>query len=112
MYIFWSSSSSGTFDITDVTLQTDNLKMSNECDMYRLVSPNFNGQFEFNLSKNGGTVNYFNVDYTYLPYSSYIHINPQFSNLYGQDFDDARGLICQGDFSIMYLSDAWEQYQV
>ncbi len=86
-------------------------KIENECDFYRLVSPNYNGQFEFSAAKNGG-VQFFNVDYTYLPYSSYIHVNPDFGGLYGQDFNDARGLICQGDFSIMYLSDAWINYQI
>ena len=78
--------------------------------MYRLVSPNYSGQFEFNLAKNGG-VNNFNIDYTYLPVSSYIHVNPDFKELYGNDYNDARGLICQGDFCIMYLSDAWITYQ-
>lgn len=108
-WLFWSTSSSGTFNIPYLEYPT-NIKLSNQCDMYRLVSPNYSGQFEFNLAKNGG-IDYFNVDYTYLPVSSYIHVNPNFMNLYGQDFNDARGLICQGDFSIMYLSDAWVNYQ-
>lgn len=108
-WLFWSTSSSGTFNIPYLAYPT-NIKLSNQCDMYRLVSPNYSGQFEFNLAKNGG-IDYFNVDYTYLPVSSYIHVNPNFMNLYGQDFNDARGLICQGDFSIMYLSDAWVNYQ-
>lgn len=110
-YIYWSTSSSGTFDIIK-NIKTENLKIENECKFLRLVSPNYNGQFEFNLAKNGGEIQYFNVDYTYLPYSSYIHVNPNFGRLYGADYDDARGLICQGDFSIMYLSDAWVQYQI
>lgn len=109
-WIFWSTSSSGSFNIP-FSISTDNKKISNQCDMYRLVSPNYSGQFEFNLAKNGGNIDYFNVDYTYLPISSYIHVNPNFNGLYGEDFNDARGLICQGDFSIMYLSDAWTNYQ-
>lgn len=113
--LFWSAASSGTKNIfkSDETpyATVSNKKIENECDFYRLVSPNYNGQFEFSAAKNGG-VRYFNVDYTYLPYSSYIHVNPDFAQLYGQDFNDARGLICQGDFSIMYLSDAWVNYQV
>ncbi len=113
--LFWSAASSGTKNIfkSDETpyATVSNKKIENECDFYRLVSPNYNGQFEFSAAKNGG-VRYFNVDYTYLPYSSYIHVNPDFGELYGQDFNDARGLICQGDFSIMYLSDAWVNYQV
>ena len=113
--LFWSAASSGTKNIfkSDQTpyATVSNKKIENECDFYRLVSPNYNGQFEFSAAKNGG-IRYFNVDYTYLPYSSYIHVNPNFSDLYGQDFNDARGLICQGDFSIMYLSDAWVNYQI
>ena len=109
-WMFWSTSNSGTFNI-HLPLLAGNKKLANQCDMYRLVSPNYSGQFEFNLAKNGGYVEYFNVDYTYLPISSYIHVNPDFKGLYGSDFNDARGLICQGDFSIMYLSDAWVNYQ-
>ena len=113
--LFWSAASSGTKNIfkSDQTpyATVSNKKIENECDFYRLVSPNYNGQFEFSAAKNGG-IQYFNVDFTYLPYSSYIHVNPNFSDLYGQDFNDARGLICQGDFSIMYLSDAWVNYQI
>lgn len=113
--LFWSAASSGTKNIfkSDQTpyATVSNKKIENECDFYRLVSPSYNGQFEFSAAKNGG-IRYFNVDYTYLPYSSYIHVNPNFSDLYGQDFNDARGLICQGDFSIMYLSDAWVNYQI
>ena len=111
--LLWSTASQGTLNINlSNYLQVDDKKISNQCDMYRLVSPNYNGQFEFNLAKNGGSITYFNVDFTYLPYKSYIHVNPQFAGLYGQDFNDARGLVCQGDFSVDYLSDAWANYQV
>lgn len=86
-------------------------KISNQCDRYRLCSPNFNGYFDFSSAKNNG-VQYFNVDCYYKPFQPYIHVNPYFSGLYGQDFDDPRGLICGGDFSISSISDAWEQYQI
>ena len=86
-------------------------KISNQCDKYRLCSPNFNGYFDFSPAKNGG-VQYFNVDCFYKPYQPYIHINPNFSGLYGQDFNDPRGLICGGDFSLSQISDAWKSYQV
>ena len=107
--IFFSDSSSGTFDIK-YKVNITNKKMSNQVDMMRLVSPNYASQFEFNPARNEG-VNYFNVDYTYLPLGSYIHVNPNWGGLYGKDYNDARGLICQGDFSIMYLSDPWKNYQ-
>lgn len=108
--IFWCSSSQDSFDIP-LNIPIDNKKMNNECDMYRLTSSNYNGQFEFRSAKING-IKKFNVDYTYLPYSPYIHINPNFEGLYGEDFNDARGLICQGDFSISYESDRWIDYQI
>lgn len=82
-----------------------NKKLSNELDIYRLCSPNYNGVFEFSVAKNDN-VSSFNVDCTLKPYTPYIHINPAFDGLYGQDFNDARGLICQGDFSIPIVNDA------
>ena len=106
--LLWSLASQGTFNIP-YSKQVTNKKLESICDMYRLCSPNYNGQFEFDLTMNDG-VDYFNVDYTYLPYTPYIHINPNFKGLFGKDFDDARGLIIQGDFSICYLSDAWVNY--
>lgn len=86
-------------------------KVSNQCDKYRLCSPNFNGYFDFSPAKNDG-VEWFNVDCYYKPYQPYIHINPNFSGLYGEDFNDPRGLICGGDFSLSSVSDAWETYQI
>lgn len=91
-------------------IQISNYKTESQCDMYRLCSPNWNGQFEFNAAKNGG-VSSINVDCEYKPYQPYIHLNPNFGRLYGQDFNDARGLICSGDFSLTQVSDAWATYQ-
>ena len=102
--------STDSFDIP-YTINIDNYKIENECDMYRLSSPNFASSFEFNAAKNNGVVK-FNVDYNYKPYGPYIHLNPNFGSLYGNDFDDPRGLICGGDFSITAITDAWEQYQL
>ena len=80
-------------------------KIQNETQVVRLCSPNYNGVFEFSVAKNDG-VDLFNVDVTLKPYNPYIHINPNFKGLYGQDFDDAKGLICGGDFSIPIWSTA------
>lgn len=93
-----------------VQLTANDIKVANECDKYRLCSPNYNGQFEFNLAKNGD-VNYFNVDCSYKPFNPYIHVNPQFGGLYGRDFNDARGLICSGDFSLPQITSAWANYE-
>lgn len=85
------------------------VKIKNETEVYRLCSPNYQGQFEFNAMQNNGITNY-NVDCWYKPGLPYIHIAPQFNGLYGTDFDDARGLICGGDFSLPYISNAWNEY--
>lgn len=88
-----------------------NYKISNETEKFRFVSPNGVGDYEFSPAKNGG-VSYFEVDCTLIPFHPYIKVNPVFSNLYGQDFNDYRGLICGGDFSLPILNNSWETYQL
>ena len=108
--IFNVSRSSRTFNINS-TINVSNIKMDNATKFVRLISPNYNGQFEFTPAKNEG-VDYYNVDITYKPYSPYIHVNPNFKRLYGADYNDARGLICGGDFSIPVVNDQWKTYQI
>lgn len=94
----------------------ESLKIQNECDMYRISSPNYNGQFEFSPAKNRSAYEgtKFEFDCFYQPYQPYIHVAPIFnaSGLYGKDFDDARGLICGGDFSLPVMKNKWIDYQV
>lgn len=94
------------------SLSTNNLKVENQCKFYRIVSPNYSGQFEFNVARNGGSVALFEADCTYKPFQPYIHIAPVFKGLYGADFNDARGLICGGDFSLSLISQAFETYKL
>ena len=108
--IFWCTDDSFSFQIP-LTLKVENYKIENECDMYRLCSPNYTGVFEFNLAKNGG-LDYIEVDCTYKPFNPYIKLNPNFKRLYGSDFNDQRGLICGGDFSLPQLSNAWANFQL
>ena len=89
-----------------------NVKYVNDCTKLRLCSPNSNGVFEMNLAKNGGMINSFNVDITLRPFNPYIHVNPDFSFVYGSDFNDVRGLICGGDFSLGIIDDAWNTYEI
>ena len=88
-----------------------NYKVENECDMYRLCSPNYASVFEFNPAKNDGVEGY-NVRYTYKPYQPFINVAPKFNRLYGKDFKDNRGLILSGDFSLPIVKDAWINYQL
>lgn len=109
-YILFGSKASDNFVIPYNISITDN-KVQGQTDIWRLVSPNYSGQFEFNAAKNNG-VEYVEVDYTYKPYTPYIHVAPNFKNLYGQDFNDARGLICGGDYSLPSVSSAWDTYEL
>lgn len=113
-YVFWVDSSNFTFNIPvqiDGGTDIESRKIINETQMCRLCSPNYSGVFEFNPAKNNG-VNYVNIDATYKPYSPYIHINPNFKGLYGSDFNDSRGLILGGDFSLPQVNNAWADYQM
>ena len=86
-------------------------KIENQCDMYRLCSPNYASVFEFNAARNGGIEGY-NVRFTYKPYQPFINVAPKFGRLYGKDFKDNRGLILSGDFSLPIVTDAWINYQL
>lgn len=86
-------------------------KLNNECDKWRLSSPNYSNYFDFSVEKNGG-IQFFNIDCEYKPHTPYIHINPNFSNLYGYDDDSPRGLVLGGDFSISRVKDEWSAYLV
>lgn len=118
--ILFPKSSSFTVNVGNVNLinaiaeanNNGSKKMENECDMFRLVSPNGNGAFEFNRAKLG-TITNIVADCTYRPYSPYIQIRPQFSGMYGTTFNkDQRGLICGGDFSLPRTTDAWTAYEL
>lgn len=103
-----------SFDIEySITLPTDpiELKTINDCDLYRLCSPNYAAVFELNPVKTGN-ITKFNVDCTYKPYAPYIKLNPDWKALYGDDYNDTRGLILGGDFSIPVLNDKWIEYQI
>ena len=90
------------------------VKIKNECDMYRLASPNFMSMYEFKKTKLRNGLKSFNIDCTYKPFTPYIKINPNYDDsLYAiQDFNDSMGLILNGDFSIPMLSDAWINYEL
>lgn len=109
--VYWSTESSFSKTIPlDKPIGVDNKKIDNICNKYRLVSPNYSGQFEFTAAANNG-ISGFKVDCTYLPINPYIRVAPLFGGLYGKEFNDARGLICGGDFSLPVVNNAWVSYQ-
>lgn len=99
------------FDDVDDTLIED-YKISNQCDSYRLCSPNWAAFADFNLVRAGGSISKFNIDCHYKPYMPYIHIEPNWRGLYNQAYKDYRGLICQGDFAIPMINDQWKQFMI
>lgn len=106
--LIWCDTNRGSKNIEYVyTTNAANLKIDSQTRIYRLCSPNYNGQYEFSADKNSRGGKY-NIDYTYIPYTPYIHVAPVFeaTGMYGKDYNDAVGLICGGDFSISYISDA------
>lgn len=108
--ILWASTSTGSFNIP-YSIEISEKKIENECDIYRMVSPNYSGIFEFSAAKNNG-VDFINVDFKYKPYTPYIHLNPNFKYMYGNDYNDNRGLVCGGDFSLPIVTDQWSSYEL
>ena len=109
--IYWATSSSFSKTILlDTPIGVENKKIDHICNKYRLVSPNYSGQFEFTAAANDG-ISGVKVDATYLPLNPYIRVAPIFGGLYGKEFNDARGLICGGDFSLPVVNSAWVSYQ-
>lgn len=86
-------------------------KIKNETEFIRIVAPNFSNSFQFNPQMNEG-VDYVNILCHYKPFNPYIKIQPNFKGLYGNNFDDARGLICNGDFSLAQVTSAWADYEL
>lgn len=121
--IFWVEQSSGKFtiDLPDGLEKFNSnsmgektaieFKTGNQTEFLRLCSPNYNGIFEFSPYKNRG-VDYFQVSYTYKPYQPFIQIAPNFKGLYGKNYNDGRGLILGGDFSLPIMEDKWQTYQI
>lgn len=121
-YIFYPTESSFTFSISKVFkdkkitamnkyFTIDDIKVSNETEFIRMVSPNYSGQYEMSLAKNKG-LEAIQVMCTYKPYNPFIEVQPAFGGLYGSNYEDARGLICTGDFSLPIVNDAWVSYEL
>lgn len=110
-YIFNCTSTSVQLSIEKI-IEIEDYKIENETEFCRLVSPNWNGVYEFSPAKNRG-LEAINVDLELKPFTPYIHLAPQFnkSGLYGKRDGDPIGLICGGDFGLTLISDAWATYE-
>lgn len=109
--IFNVSSVSRQSFTVPLSIPVTDVKVDNETKFCRIVSPDFSSMYEFSPAKNRG-VDYIKVDMTLKPFQPYIHLAPNFKGLNGADFDDARGLICSGNFSLPIVTDQWKTYQL
>lgn len=89
----------------------ESFKINSAIQFQRFVSPNFSNSMEFNMFKNYGLKG-IRVTAQFKPFSPYIKLTPQWEGLYGQDFNDGRGLVLGGDFSLTQLSDTWTNYEL
>ena len=111
--VIYPKRASFSVEINESLALKDEMKVEANCNNYRLVSPNYQGSFDFNVAKNGGNVNRFFAKCTYKPYTPYIRVVPEFSGLYSTNYPkECRGLICGGDFSLGIINSAWESYQL
>lgn len=86
-------------------------KIKNETEFIRIVAPNFSNSFQFDPQMNEG-MDYVTVLCHYKPFNPYIKIQPNFKGLYGSNFNDSRGLVCNGDFSLAQVTSAWADYEL
>lgn len=118
-YIFWCPRASFTTNIqTNYTAYPElnynnplEFKVGNESTYMRLVAPNYANYEDINFYMNYG-IDYINIDCTYKPITPYVKLNINYKGLYGKDFDNNRGLILGGDYSLPIMSDAWVNYQI
>lgn len=112
--IIWCKSNKFQTKLQYSIIPSESLKTDSNINMHRLVSPNYQGTFEFNVAKNGGQIAYYQAECTYKPYTPFIKVAPAFRSgwLYGTNYGDHRGLLCGGDFSLPRITSAWQQFQL
>lgn len=123
--------------VVDSEISPDDLKKEKATKTYRIVSPNHDGVYEWTPAMNYNFVlnsslgltewkcdfSRFTAAIALKPFDPYIRIQPNYSfadssytvedpGFYGGNFDDARGLICGGDFSLSRMSSVWEEYKL
>lgn len=112
--LLWATSDNFSFTIPVSIPEEQTVlgkKIKTETEFVRFVAPNYSNSFEFDPQMNEG-VNYVNVLCHYKPFNPYIKLQPNFKGMYGGEFNDARGLICQGDFSLAQVTSAWADYEL
>ena len=108
--IFNVPSSSFSLNIP-IEIPEFNYKISVVCDKYRLTAPDQSSYFEIDAAKNKG-LHTINIDVDLRPFNCYIHANPDFNGLYGQDFNTGRGLIYGNNLSLSRALNKFTEYQI
>ena len=108
--------SAGNYNKVNINVQpylngTGETKILSEQQFIRLCDSTYTSVFEMSPVKNGG-INSFNMFCTYKPYNPYILVAPNFGGLYGNTYEDSRGLLCLGDYSLPNTDTAWQQYEL
>lgn len=111
-YLFWLNTANFELECKQGCGSNDSKKILNETKIWRLCAPNYASQFEFNIAKLGKQAGPFTVDVSLKPYNPYVRVAPKFEDLYGSDFNDKRGLILAGDYSLPLASSAWANYEL
>lgn len=119
LYIFYISSATSKrplrtdlgFGRSEGTILTGKggFKRAALCDTWRLNSPNMASSFEFNAAEMNGWDRLISV-MELKPATPYIQVYPNFERLYGANYNDMRGLICSGEFSLSRTSSEWNEY--
>lgn len=86
-------------------------KVKSQTEFIRIVAPNYSNSFQFDPQMNEG-LDYVTILCHYKPFNPYIKVQPNFKGMYGNSFNDARGLICNGDFSLAQITSAWADYEL
>ena len=82
-------------------------------DYYKILvkSPSGASVWEINTLKNGGNIEEFTIGYNLRPVMSYYRLIPKLGGIYGQNYNDIRGLIWKENRSITLVNDAFSTYQ-
>ena len=102
-----------TVEITDQTFidaaYPTNRKIDNLTTFVRLNAPDYSATYEFVPAKNDNEVLHYNIDVSLRPNAPHIHVAPVWGGLYGRNWEDARGLICN-EFSLPRTDSEWASY--
>lgn len=100
--------------------ESELIKINNDLIKYRFTSPDYSASFDFNIAKNNMLLNSVMVDMSCKPQSSFIHIVPELTGLYGNPnisgndspIIDIRGLTFTTNLSIDRISNAFVEYEI